>query len=226
MAVTAANDKGAQQADVERKLKLYGIIQAFRDGRMPDNEQINEALDFALKHSPVELSKLSPDGKLLVEDVRDIIETARMIIAEKNQGELFQNFVHSANNGDPTRGRKSKDELLPVNKEDATSDAKQGAAHLRTLLTLFATNSEARKLIHDLGFIARDVFATGAAKAADRVRPDQETLDQVDKTAPSGQFISEDGRKVGKDETPVLHVKGPQGAEVRMHPKEDPRDAR
>jgi hypothetical protein len=66
----------------------------FTDPR-PDG-QINEALDFASKHSPVELSKLSPDGKKLVEDVRDIIETARMMIAEKNNGELFQNFVYSA----------------------------------------------------------------------------------------------------------------------------------
>jgi hypothetical protein len=58
------------------------------------------------------------------------------------------------------------------------------------------------------------------------VRPDQERLDQVDKTAPSGEFVSEDGRRVGRDETPVLQVRGPQGAEVRMHPKEDPANAR
>ncbi len=93
------------------------------------------------------------------------------------------------------------------------------------LLTLFATNSEARKLLSDFGYIARDMFASGAAKAADRVRPDQEKLDQVDKTAPSGQFVSEDGRTVGKDETPVLHVQGPSGTEVRMNPKDDPRNA-
>ncbi len=57
--------------------------------------QINEALDFAIQHSPVELQKLSPDGKLLVEDVRDILESARMMISEKNQGELFQNFIYA-----------------------------------------------------------------------------------------------------------------------------------
>jgi hypothetical protein len=46
-----------------------------RDGRMPDNNQINESLEYAIRMSPVDLSKLSPDGKLLVEDVRDILET-------------------------------------------------------------------------------------------------------------------------------------------------------
>lgn len=49
-----------------------------------------------------------------------------MMIAEKNDGELFQNFVWSTRNGDPTRGKKSKSELLPIGKEDATADAKQG----------------------------------------------------------------------------------------------------
>lgn len=42
---------------------------------MPDNNQINETLDYAIRHSPVDLDKLSPDGKLLIEDFRDILET-------------------------------------------------------------------------------------------------------------------------------------------------------
>jgi hypothetical protein len=75
LGVTAANNSHEQEADVARKLKLYGVIQAMRDGRMPDNDQINESLEYAIRMSPVDLSKLSPDGKLLVEDVRDILET-------------------------------------------------------------------------------------------------------------------------------------------------------
>lgn len=225
MAVTSAVDRKDQQADVERKLKLYGIIQAFMDGRMPDNNQIDEALQYAIGHSPVSLEKLSPDGKLLVEDVRDILESARLMVAEKNAGELFQNFIWSTTNGDITRGAKSKDEILPVSKDEAAADAKQGATHLRVLLTLFLTNSEARKLLNDMGLVARDLFATGAAKAADAVRPDQEALDQVDKSAPSGEWVSADGRKVGRDETPELEVSGPGKLNFRMNPKDDPANA-
>ncbi len=50
-------------------------------------------------------------------------------------------------------------------------------------------------------------------------------MDQVDKPAPKGEFISEDGKKVGKNETPILHVKGPSGTEIRMNPKDDPANA-
>jgi hypothetical protein len=49
-----------------------------------------------------------------------------MMIMDKNDGELFQNFIWSTRNGDPSRGKKSKSELLPVSKDDATADAKQG----------------------------------------------------------------------------------------------------
>lgn len=148
------------------------------------------------------------------------------MINEKNHGELFQNFVWSTRKGDPTRGAKSKSELMPASKGEYQADANQAAAHLRTLITLFATNSEARKLLHDFGFVARDIFATTASKAADKARPEQEQLDQVDKPAPSGEWIGPDGRRMGKNETPELQIKGPNGSEFRANPKDDPRHAK
>jgi len=38
-------------------------------------DSCSEALLYAEKHSPVDLKKLSPDGRRLIEDLRDIIET-------------------------------------------------------------------------------------------------------------------------------------------------------
>lgn len=69
------------------------VIQAFRDGSLPTNKQIDEALLFTEKHSPVDVKKLSPDGRKLVDDIRDIIETARLQIITKNKDELMQNFI-------------------------------------------------------------------------------------------------------------------------------------
>jgi hypothetical protein len=37
---------------------------------MPDNKQIDKALSYAIENSPVDLHKLSPDGKELIEDAR------------------------------------------------------------------------------------------------------------------------------------------------------------
>lgn len=58
-------------------MRLYGVIQAFRENRYPDNVQVDETLSYVLGHSPVDESKLSSEGRKLVNDVRDIIETVR-----------------------------------------------------------------------------------------------------------------------------------------------------
>ena len=73
--VAAPVDKVQQEQDVDRKLRFYGIIQAFRNGRMPDNAQIDEMLTYALNHSPIHTAKLSQDGQKLVRDSQNIIET-------------------------------------------------------------------------------------------------------------------------------------------------------
>ncbi len=60
---------------------------------MPSNKQIDETIKYVLDHSPVETDKLSPEGKKLSHDVKDIVETARRIVMEKNADELFQYFI-------------------------------------------------------------------------------------------------------------------------------------
>ena len=94
------------------------------------------------------------------------------------------------------------------------------------LITLFITNSEFRKVLRDFGYVGRDIFATAAAKAADKARPSDSQLDQVDQEAPSGQWIGKDGQKLGKNDTPVLHVKGPGGREMEYNPKHAPGEAK
>ena len=100
--------------------------------------------------------------------------------------------------------------------------------HLRTLFTLVLTNSEARKLLADFSVISRDLFAQGAAKAAEMARPDQQRLDHVDEAAPKDEFVTEGGRKIKGDsgETPVLegHVPVPGQADdlvVKQDPKNE-----
>ena len=50
---------------------------------------------------------------------------------------------------DVSRGAQSKD-VLPTSKGELKKDAENASVHLRTLLTLILTNSEARKVISDL----------------------------------------------------------------------------
>ncbi|ORX38560.1 hypothetical protein BD324DRAFT_578011 [Kockovaella imperatae] len=225
MAVTSPMSGKEMEEDIQRKMKLWGVIQAFGQGRLPTNRQMDSALEYAVEHSPVEVDKLSQEGKVLIDDTRDIIETLRTMVQEKNADELFQNAVWNSYAGDPSRAK--QDGVVPVSKEDAKKDVDQAAAHLRVLITLFITNSEFRKLASDFGIIGRDVFATAASKVADTARPDQEQLDQVDQEAPSKQWVGPDGKKLGTQDTPELQLKNPAGdGEVRYNPKDAPSDAK
>ncbi|KZP01029.1 hypothetical protein CALVIDRAFT_493481 [Calocera viscosa TUFC12733] len=221
-AVTDPVHPGSMQADVDRKLRLYGVVEAFRNGRMPTNAQIDETLTYVESHSPVDMSQLSSEGRKLIDDTRDIIETARTIVMEKNADELFQNFVWHTTYVDPKRGKvvDSAGDAVPVSQEQAKADAQQAAVHLRTLFTLFLTNAEARKLLNDVGLIGRDMFATGAAKVAETARPDPERMARVDDAAPSDQWQGADGKIHGTNETPVLQATLPGGRTVQAHPKE------
>ena len=90
--------------------------------------------------------------------------------------------------------------------------------HLRTLLNLVLTNSEARKLLSDFGVIGRDLLAKTAVKAAEKIRPDEEQLSKVDHSAPQDQFVTEGGRIAGPGEKPILDTKLPFDATFKHDP--------
>ncbi|KAH6911282.1 hypothetical protein BKA70DRAFT_1220304 [Coprinopsis sp. MPI-PUGE-AT-0042] len=224
-AVVDPVNKKAQAADVERKLKLYGVIQAFRQGRMPSNTQIDQTLDFVLKHEPVPTKQLSHDGQKLVQDIRDIIHTAKLMVSEKNADELFQNFVwHTQGASEEVNVQSIVGEAKGTvpDAEKAKKDGEDAVKHLRTLMTLVLTNSEVRKLLSDFGLIGRDLLAKGASKAATNLAPPEEKLRQVDAAAPHDRFVTEGGRKTTDlNETPVLEagIPGTQ-QQIRHHPYE------
>ncbi|EIN05339.1 hypothetical protein PUNSTDRAFT_106990 [Punctularia strigosozonata HHB-11173 SS5] len=218
--VTEPVNRRQKEEDVKRKLKLYGVVQALRDGRMPSNTQIDAALKHLLASEPVDVDALSVDGKKLIADARDIIETARLLVSDKNADELLQNFIWHTRDVDYDRVK--KDPTENVDKDALQEKNKQAPQHLRTLLSLVLTNSEARKLLSDFALIGRDLLAKGAIKAAEQIRPDEERLRRVDEPAPENEFVSKDGERLGPhDGTPVPQVRVPgTGVTVEQHPKE------
>lgn len=107
------------------QLRFYGAIEAFRQGRYPSNQQIDTAFRYVLEHSPVDQDQLSPEGRKLIQDCRDIIETARLIVQEKNSDELFQNFLWNTNSVDLSNVKKDPNELV-VEKSKVEDDRRQG----------------------------------------------------------------------------------------------------
>ncbi|KAF7324755.1 hypothetical protein MKEN_00517300 [Mycena kentingensis (nom. inval.)] len=183
-----------ETASLDRKIALYGAIAALRRSRMPTNAQINDALAYVKDNSPVDEKKLSPEGRKLVGDIRDILTTMSKIIHDKNNGEILQRFVWETRGVD-TSAIKPNDGEVGKGKDDldkAKRDAQEAAHHLRTLLSLVLTNAEMRKLLADFGTVGRDLLSRGAAKASEAIAPNPDKLGQADEPGPSDEFVDKD----------------------------------
>ena len=93
---------------------------------MPDNRQIDETLQYLLKNSPVDEEKLSPDGRKLIQDCRDIIGTARLIVKEKNADELFQSFVWNTRDVSLDTVKMDPNAAVPVEQSKLEADRQTG----------------------------------------------------------------------------------------------------
>ncbi|KAF6834472.1 hypothetical protein CPLU01_04937 [Colletotrichum plurivorum] len=180
--VNKPTDLKQKEADVNRKLQLYGIISAFQAGKVPSNDQIDVALNSflaskALSNPP---EKLSAEGKALIADVREVVTQAKYLLLSKNQGNLLQDFIWQTERFDP----KAVDiPGAPVNKEVAQQHGDKAVQGLRTLGTLIITNGQFRKLLKDASVLLRDMAGDAATEAAQRVRPSGEALQQIDRPA-------------------------------------------
>lgn len=86
---------------------------------------------------------LSSDGKVLLKDLRNVIDQAKKLLLTKNEGELLQEFIWQAQHIDPADVKKPD---VPINKETTRQDANKALEGLKTLGTLLITNGEFRKI--------------------------------------------------------------------------------
>ncbi|KAJ3775469.1 hypothetical protein FB446DRAFT_786011 [Lentinula raphanica] len=181
--VTDPIEKDRKEQDVERKLRLYTTVNALRESKLPANKQLDAWLD--VLQDNLGTQKLSRQGQKLTGDLRDILDTVRLILKKKNSDELIQEVIWNTRDIETPNSIKGEDvakdgHVLGVNKDKAQQDAQEAAHSIRTLLHLLLTNSEARKLVSDFSVIGRDLLARGLGKASEGLRPDEDQLRLVD----------------------------------------------
>ncbi|KAL7626096.1 hypothetical protein AAE478_002866 [Parahypoxylon ruwenzoriense] len=180
--VNKPTDIKKKEADVNRKLQVYGIANAFQIGKVPSNDQIDVALNSFLESralaNPSE--RLSPEGRELVADFRDVVNQAKQLLLSKNEGNLLQDFIWQTQQFDP---KAISTPNAPVDKEAAKQHGDKVLEGLRTLGTLIITNGQFRKLLNDATILLRDIAGDAATNATNKVRPSSEDLAQIDKPA-------------------------------------------
>lgn len=185
--VNKPTDVKQKEADVNRKLQLYGIFNAFQLGKVPSNEQIDVALNSFLKSKALSSpsQRLSPEGKALVADFQDVVKQAKNLLLSKNEGNLLQDFIWQTQQFDPNRIDTPN---APIDKDTAKQHGDHALEGLRTLGTLIITNGQFRKLLSDASVLFRDMAGDAASKAADRVSPSADDLARIDEPAPDNTW--------------------------------------
>ncbi|KAI1843517.1 hypothetical protein JX265_001866 [Neoarthrinium moseri] len=180
--VNKPTDVKQKEADVNRKLQIYGIVNAFQQGKVPSNEQIDVALNSFLASKAIASpsNKLSTEGQALVADFRDVVNQAKNLLLSKNEGNLLQDFIWQTTQFDPTTVPTPN---VPVDKDTAKQHGDKALEGLRTLGTLLITNGQFRKLLNDAVILFRDMAGDAAANAASKVKPSEDALAQIDRPA-------------------------------------------
>ncbi|KAH6624689.1 hypothetical protein B0J18DRAFT_449918 [Chaetomium sp. MPI-SDFR-AT-0129] len=211
--VNRPTDIKQKEADVNRKLQIYGIISAFKSGKVPSNDQIDIALNSFLESKAISSpsAKLSPEGQTLVAHTREVVTQAKLLLLSKNDGNLLQDFIWQTQQFD---AKSVSTPGAPVNKEQAQQHGKQALEGLRTLGTLIITNGQFRKLLKDATILLRDMAGDAATNAATRVRPSEDQLAQLDHAAEDNTW--HDAPNITKDS-----LKGKFQNYYKGNPKED-----
>ena len=157
-------------------------------GKFPTNKQIDVALTSAVESKMLAnpSTQLSEEGRELVKDLRDVIDSAKWLWLKKNYNEELQNFLYHTIQTSTTPD--STNINVPVSKDQAQQHGQDVLNGLRTLGRLLITNGQFRKLLEDITLLGRDMAADGANKVTSKLRPDQDRLDRIDEPAPDHQW--------------------------------------
>ncbi|KAK9467998.1 hypothetical protein V1512DRAFT_124806 [Lipomyces arxii] len=185
-------DPKVRDADIERKLQLYGIVQAFKNGKMPTNEQIDIALNSFLDTDFMDPNstwnrKLSDEGRGLVKDFASMCDKAKILLLSKNSDNLFQEFVwHSSKMANIDHNDLAKSNSADYSDKDNATliESNDVIKGMKDLGTLIITNGQFRKLLNDAVILLRDMATDVGTKAADKLRPNEDQLNQIDEPAP------------------------------------------
>ncbi|KAF9570996.1 hypothetical protein EC968_001137 [Mortierella alpina] len=157
-----------KEVDRNQKFKFFECLQALMKGRLPTNEQIDHFLAMAQNSPALEARAhmLSADGRSLYQGFQELMRTTRGIVFEKNEQELFQNFIYHCTLASDTAPQNvhAPNLNVGVSANAARREGKETLDSLVAVAKLITTNSDFRSILNELFQLAREVLTEGADK--------------------------------------------------------------
>ncbi|KAG9126944.1 hypothetical protein FRC07_001277 [Ceratobasidium sp. 392] len=170
--------------------KAADALGALSAGKMPTQRQLDAALSSLLSSNVLKVGAtstgaLSDHGKVLLLDVREIVQSVARIGMEKNADDLMQDVIWQYRSMsavpvqvDANWHNQSKididvdaavnhlHEIPTVDQAEIVEDSQALAGSLRTLFSLLLTSSAFRHIISDILITAREIMADTASDVA------------------------------------------------------------
>ncbi|KAG0339395.1 hypothetical protein BG000_002208 [Podila horticola] len=214
-----------KEVDRNQKFKFFECLQALMQGRLPTNEQIDHFLVMASNSPSLEARThmLSADGKSLYKDFQELLRTTRGIVYEKNEQELFQNFIYhcrAAGDSVASRNAVAPDLDLGVSNRRIKKEGKETLDSMIAVAKLVTTNADFRTILHELFELAKEIFSEGADKVSEGALTAGEKLSskaaEISQSAASG--IPESSNRLQEG----IHQTQDMVQNLVGHAKEDP----
>ncbi|KZT23291.1 hypothetical protein NEOLEDRAFT_1069764 [Neolentinus lepideus HHB14362 ss-1] len=194
--------------------KTASVIAAFDAGKMPTQKQISQFVDSVLKSDLIQVEpsegsgELSKQGKVLAQDMRDVLEAYKKLGEDKNDDDQLQQAFWHLSEGDLSNTEINTG--LDVDEDEAARDARAIRSAVRTFLQVAWTNlsSEGSSLFDDFASFARLTLAdvaeaveVGAAQTKEGLRSLEEDVQQGerDQVGRKKRRIEEEEEEEGED---------------------------
>ncbi|OCH86793.1 hypothetical protein OBBRIDRAFT_204740 [Obba rivulosa] len=173
--------------------KTTSVIAAFGAGKLPTQQQISQAIEKALDSSLLndqpspDGGQLSEQGKVLQNDVREVLLAYKSLIENKDGDNIIQEGLWHLSEAEYSST--STTAPVDIDKEQAYKDSKAIARSLRTLFRVVWENlsQEGRSVFHDFASFMRLALADAAEYVAEGAGTTAEKLREIESEVQEGE---------------------------------------
>ncbi|KAF8799376.1 hypothetical protein BYT27DRAFT_7227880 [Phlegmacium glaucopus] len=166
--------------------KTSSVIAAFEAGKLPSTQQFNSFIEWLsdVGITQVEPTALSSQGRVIADDLRQILDAYKKLANNKNADNVLQQAIWHLTQGDLTLTSEAQ-----AGKDKAIADIDAIRSALRNLLSIIWSNisSEGTSLFQDILSLLRLSIADAAEVIEEQASHAKEGLRSVDKEVQQGQ---------------------------------------